>query len=142
MRKVLGLVCFMAVSAATPAMAFLDVQLLGGQRSAKYKYDLSDGEHEKAVSSTEMGLALHVSPMKVLPMSFGVGVYQNSFDMKKIFQESMEDQNLTDADGNAVPLTGYKSTLGGMSYGPELMVWVPLKFIRPFIRVGYAYGIL
>lgn len=136
-----GALILCAFAASTQAMADVEVGVLGGSRSSKWKYELSDGKHEKTSQGMEMGLSIHFKLSPKLPMSFGVSAFQTSYDLKDILDEEMDDQSGVDPDDGTVTLfSNGKSDLTGLTYGPEVMAWIPLKSFRPFLRVGYGLG--
>jgi hypothetical protein len=122
---------------ANTAYCFIDVQIMGGQRSGAVNYTLTDGDHSKKVTATELGGALHVSPFPFVPVAFGVIGSSYNYNLN-----SLSNAIATDAIGTPNPLI---STLGtgsrsGMVYGPDVMVWLPLGFFQPYVRLSYLLG--
>jgi len=122
---------------ANPAYCFMDVQIMGGQRSGVVNYTLSDGDHIKKVTATELGGALHVSPIPFVPVAFGVIGSSYKYNLN-----SLSNAIAADAIGTPNPLI---STLGtgsrsGVVYGPDVMAWLPLGFFQPYLRLSYLFG--
>lgn len=117
------------------AFAVVDAQVMGGARTATVEYKVNDEDRKKDVKSTELGFAAHVSPSKVLPVSFGVFGNMNKYDATPIVEEQVEEE-----PGQSGVFTDPKSSITGMTYGPELMAWVPIPMFKPFLRASYVMG--
>lgn len=115
------------------AFAFVDAQIMGGARTAKVEYKVNDEDRKKDVKSTELGFAAHLSPSKVLPVAFGVFGNMNKYDTTPIVKEQIEEES---GDTFSNP----SSSITGMTYGPELMAWVPIPMFKPFVRASYVMG--
>ncbi len=140
-RGFVRLLAFCGFLASTHASA-VELQLLGGLRNSKWEYELNDGTHEKAVKATEVGLSVLFLPSPKLPFSIGFAASHSTYDMTKILDEEMAEESGTDpVDGTVTLFSNGKSDLTGLTYGPELMAWIPLKHFRPFLRAGYGVGV-
>lgn len=98
---------------AGSAMALVDAQVLVGRRW----YDLKpDGGTKQGVASQEVGVAIHVDPIPLIPVAFGAGVVSGS--------PSKDDLKVEQA-------------LVMQAFG-EVMAWVPMvPFVTPYVRVRY-----
>ncbi len=120
---------------ATQSFAVIDAQVMGGARTAKVDYTVGNEDKTKDVKSTEIGFAAHLSPSKLLPVSFGVFAAMNKYDTTAIVQEQI-DADPTVSDEFSEP----SSSISGMTYGPELMAWVPIPMFKPYLRASYVMG--
>ncbi len=117
------------------AFAVVDAQVMGGARTATVEYKVNDEDRKKDVKSTELGFAAHISLSKVLPVAFGVFGNMNKYDTTPIVEEQVEEES-----GEGGVFTDPKSSISGMTYGPELMAWVPIPMFKPFLRASYLMG--
>lgn len=141
--KATGSLAAFVILSSSPALAAMDLQLFGGSRSAQWEYEKEDEtKHEKPVTSTELGLALHVNPFKKAPISFGLTVQQNDFDLAKAVKDQYEDVTIESDDGIAHAIENSTANLKGLTYGPEVMAWIPMlkDSFRLFLRLGYTVG--
>lgn len=119
------------LASAGQAFAVVDVQVLGGARTATVEYKVGNEDRKKDVKSTELGFAAHVSLSKVLPIGFGVFGNLNKYDTTAIVEEQTEgDQTFSNLS----------SSITGTTYGPEIMAWVPIPMFKPFLRASYVMG--
>lgn len=139
MRNSTRMFAVLLVAQSAPALAGVDIQVMGGARTAKADYEVGDEEKTMDVKSTEFAFALHVSPSKVLPVAFGVFGAMNKYDMSAIFEEQIEAATDAGMDGG-FNFDDPKASLTGTTYGPEVMAWVPIPFFKPFLRASYAMG--
>lgn len=133
--NLLGAMILAGAFPAAPAFAVVDAQVLGGARTATVDYQVNGEDRKKDVKSTELGFAAHVSPSKVLPVAFGVFGNMNKYDTTPIIEEQFEEE--------ATQTTAFSdpaSSITGMTYGPEIMAWVPIPMFKPFLRAGYVMG--
>jgi hypothetical protein len=115
MLRVIGRVVALSVvlAHAGSAMALVDAQVLVGRRWYDYK---PNGGTKQGVASQEVGVAVHVDPIPLVPVSFGTSVVSGS--------PSKDDLKVDQA---AV-----------MQVFGEVMAWVPMvPFVTPYVRVRY-----
>lgn len=101
---------------SSPAMAFIGGQLLIGQRTTKFENSSTD----KTLKGSEMQASLHLDPIPLIPISFGLKLSQITFKEKD----------------------NYKAD--GLEIAPEVMAWLPIDIanLTFFAKVGYtAYGV-
>jgi hypothetical protein len=96
------------------SLALIDGQLEVGPRNATWS---QDGKSSKA-SSQVIRASFHLDPIPLVPVSFGLGAYSETWKV------SEADQGLTS-------LTSYSIT-------PEVIAWIPLGDLRPYGRLGYS----
>ena len=108
---VLGL---MLIGWSAPSAAFIDAQAEIGARNATWA---QDGTSTK-VSSQVMRASVHLDPIPLVPVSFGLGAYSETWKVNET------DHGLT--------------SLQSYSLTPEVLAWLPLGDFRPFGRVGYS----
>ena len=111
--------CFLGFSWAPSASAIFDVQAMLGQRSGTWVHSESSGNVEKDISASEMRVGLHIDPVPLVPVSFGLGLEKDTY-------KSTTDHGF--------------SKLEGLSVQPEVTVWLPLGDLAPYARVGYAFN--
>lgn len=124
---------------AVPAQAVLNVQLIGGQRTGAVKQSLGNDKETTEITSRELGLALHTNPLEEVPFSFGLAVFQQSYDLSPAAEKSM-DAIFSGSQNRSFFNETAEGTMKGLIYGPELMAWVPLGMFEPFLRVSYLMG--
>lgn len=117
------------------AFAVVDAQVMGGARTAKVEYQVNGEDRKKDVKSTELGFAAHLSPAKVLPVAFGVFGNMNKYDTTKVVEEQVEESGTA-----GETFTDPTSSITGLTYGPEVMAWVPIPMFKPFLRASYVLG--
>jgi hypothetical protein len=101
---------------STTAFGLIDGTLEVGKRNAKWAQDTDTSN----ISSQVARAALHLDPIPLVPIGFGLGVYSETWSVSK------EDQGL--------------SSLSSYSLVPEIVAWIPLGDFRPSARVGYSIG--
>ncbi|MCX6126176.1 MAG: hypothetical protein NTV34_15700 [Proteobacteria bacterium] len=103
-----------ALSWSEPSAAFIDAQAELGTRSATWA---QDGTSSK-VSAQVLRASAHLDPIPLVPVSFGLGAYSETWKVNET------DQGLT--------------SLQSYSLTPEVLAWLPLGDFRPFGRIGYS----
>lgn len=101
--------------AASPALAIVDGEVSVGQRSGTWK---QSGEEGKSLSSSSLQLAVHLDPIPLVPVSFGVRMISDAYDAK------VADHGVKSLTSTAVV--------------PEVTAWLPIGDLKPFARVGYT----
>ena len=98
---------------AGSAMALVDAQVLVGRRWYDYK---PDGGTSKGVASQEVQVAVHVDPIPLVPIAFGLSATAGS-------------PNKNDLGVNQAALAQVSA---------EVMGWIPMvPLITPYVRVRY-----
>lgn len=98
---------------AGSAMALVDAQVLVGRRWYDWK---PDGGTKRGVTSQEVGVAVHVDPIPLVPVAFGASVVSGSPSKTDLV-----------VDQAAV-----------IQASAEIMAWVPMvPFVTPYLRVRY-----
>ncbi len=105
-----SILCFSAKS-----MALIDVEAQIGVRNATWKQDSSSS---KSTSSQVFRAAGHLDPIPLVPVSFGLGLYSETWKVNET------DHGLT--------------SLSSYSAVPEIQAWLPLGDFKPFGRLGYS----
>jgi hypothetical protein len=123
------------------AFAFFDASLFYGSRTSTVTYnDATGASKNKDVKGTDMGATFLLDPIPVVPVAFGVTVFQGTTKMDDINQELAEAAVSSNADfaGNFTGTgTGTSKT---MFYGPTLKVWAPIPFVKPYLKASYLLG--
>jgi hypothetical protein len=117
---VLGAVLF-----SQSSYALVDAQVLLGRR----QMNLDIGKENK-LSGSEIRLALHLDPIPLVPVAFGLSYGMISSNAKANFTLA------TANDYKVTETTGYELAL-------EIMVWSPIDLfnITPYLKAGYIpYG--
>ncbi|MCX6119982.1 MAG: hypothetical protein NT027_20800 [Proteobacteria bacterium] len=111
--SVVGLViCTVTISTTSFGLISGEGQI--GARNATWK----QGSSSSKTSSTVLRLAGHLDPIPLVPVSFGLGLYSETW-------------KVSEADHSM-------SSLSSWSAVPEIQAWIPLGDLRPFVRVGYS----
>jgi hypothetical protein len=92
------------------ARAFLAAELSAGKSSATW----NGRSGSIPLSATTISMAGHLDPIPLVPISFGLRAYSDTYQDK----------------------TQFKLKSSGR-YAPEIMAWLPLGDITPFARLGY-----
>lgn len=110
---------------STPAAALFDLRLTGGTSDAKYKV-VADGTGTPVVESdttkfsdkgTQISLFADLAPIPMVPVAAGLFY------------------SMTNAKGKILDVTDTKVTSG--RGGLDMMAWVPMPKIKPYLRAGY-----
>lgn len=98
----------------SPSMALIDAQALVGKRNGTMKLS---NEGSKDVSGSEVKLAVHVDPIPLVPIAFGVYMATANYDD-----------------------VGSLKSLKGSEFGAEVMAWLPLGVagFKPYVKIGYT----
>lgn len=118
MRGILGAsVACGFVAMATPSFALISGQVMAGKRTGTSKSSTAGAESTK-LDGTEIGAAVHIDPIPLVPVSFGLDLRSTSYDAKKN----------TDMD-----------SLSSLTADLEVMAWLPMvPVLTPFARLGYT----
>lgn len=103
----------------------VDFQLMGGYRNATF--ELGDSEYDLA--SPEVGAALHIAPIKKLPLALGVS-YMYIFSDDKDTEENATELNIDNFEG-------YEAAV-------ELYFWYDIKLgtsftLKPYLKGSYIF---
>ena len=123
---------------STAGFSFFDAEAFYGSTTSTLKYSLSDGDHTASVKGTEIGAALQIDPVPVVPVSFGLLVTQSTRDTKSIAEAEAADL-LKDSIFGGGGTSSATSTSKTLLYGPVVKVWFPL-FVKPYFRLAYMTG--
>lgn len=118
MRLFTSLLLTTAISfgASQQAYSFFDAQALVGKREAKIDGVKNDGD--------ELTLAVHLDPIPLVPVGFGLSLSHVNFSGQK----SLTEVNFEDAVGQ--------------DYVFEIMAWLPFDLfgVTPYAKVGSTIG--
>lgn len=99
---------------STHANAFIDGGVAIGKRNANWNQD----SKSSSISSDVLKVSAHLDPIPLVPISFGLAIYSESWKVAEA------DQSLT--------------SLKSYSLVPEVTAWLPLDSLKPYARVGYS----
>ena len=99
---------------STQASALVDAQIGLGRRNAKWDQD----SKSSSTSSDVLKVAAHLDPIPLVPVSFGLALYSETWKV------SETDQGLT--------------SLKSYSVVPEITAWLPTGDFKPYASVGYS----
>ena len=115
-KLALGFLLTAAISSlACPAFAFVDGEVAVGSRSGTWKPETGSSAN---ISSTTIQMAVHLDPIPLVPVSFGLRLISDSY-------------STTIADHGVKSLTS-------QAIVPEVTAWLPLGSLKPFARLGYT----
>ena len=123
------MVCLGLLVWSQSAYGLFETNLSIGQRMVTGETD-EDSDETIEVSGTEFYASLLISPIPVAPVALGLFVGRSSFDMTEEFDE-VYGTALLDVD---------EVTINTTIFGPELKVWAPLPFAKPFLRARLLFG--
>jgi len=95
---------------SAPAVAFIAGELSIGKSSATW----NGRSGSIPLSATTVSLAAHLDPIPLIPIGFGLRAYSDTYQDKSQFKLKSSGR-----------------------YAPEIMAWLPLGDITPFVRLGY-----
>lgn len=115
-RQIFGTLLALTLSLALSSRAFalIDISLEAGQRTSTWTQD----SESTNVPAQVLRAALHLDPIPLVPVSFGLGVYSETWNVSEAEQ-------------------GLKN-ISSFSVVPEIVAWIPLGDLRPYARVGYS----
>jgi hypothetical protein len=99
---------------SSSSFALIDAQLEVGQRNATWEQDSTSTK----TSSQVLRASVHLDPIPLVPVSFGLGAYSETWKV------NATDHGLT--------------SLQSFTVTPEVLAWIPLGDLRPFARLGYS----
>lgn len=105
---------FLLSVTSSHASAFIDGGVALGRRNANWNQDSKSSN----ISSDVLKVSAHLDPIPLVPVSFGLALYSESW-------------KVTEADQSLTSLKSY-------SLVPEVTAWIPLDSLRPYARVGYS----
>ena len=116
-RSVFGVMLATSFAVSSPAWAIFNVQVLGGNRDAKFS---GSGYTSDTLKASELRAAAHVDPIPLVPIAFGLGVSQTTFNDKST------KLGIDKIDGVDIDL--------------EVEAWLPLELagLVPYAKVGYT----
>jgi len=116
-RGVFGIMLASSFVVASPAWALFNVQAMTGKREAKFS---SSGLASDTLSGDELRIAAHLDPIPLVPVGFGLGISQTTFD------DTSTKLGVTKIDGMDIDL--------------EVEAWLPLEIagLVPYAKLGYT----
>ena len=112
---------------AQSSFALVDAQVLLGRR----QMNLDMEGQVKDIPGSELHLAVHLDPIPLVPVAFGLSYGMINASKTKTFNLA------TDTDFEVKEITGHELSL-------EIMVWSPIDLfnITPYLKAGYVpYGV-
>ncbi len=115
------------------SFAVFDGQIFMGKRSGTFSYSESGSEKEQEISSAEKGVAFHLNPLPLVPVSIGAFYAMNDYALGDTYKPTVDA---------AYPSSkiSMDSNLKGNTYGPEITAWIPLSDFNPYMRLSYVMG--
>lgn len=112
-----GLLLAMYCLAASPAWALFNAQVLTGKRNANFKPDSGPSD---TISGSELRAAVHLDPIPLVPIGFGLSLAQTAWD------DDSSKLGTTEITGTDIDL--------------EVEAWFPLELagLVPYAKLGYT----
>ena len=110
------IVCILGIAFSTNSFALFDAQVLVGNRSAKFE---AEGQ-SKNVNAIDYEVSAHLSPIPLVPVGLGLSYNYLTYN----------------PGDNALNL----DNVTGSELAAELYVWLPLPFIKPYVKAGYVFS--
>lgn len=109
------MVMLVAICFSSSSLALFDAQVMAGKRSAK----LSESGQSETLTGTELKAAVHLSPIPLVPVGFGLSVVTMDFPN----------------DGDKITFSEFK----GSEISLEVTAWSPISLggLTPYGKLGY-----